>query len=57
MAEMNPVHVALVEAYLQEQGRRGYTLSQGNECIVVDGHYSTSYFICNDEKIIDIQVD
>jgi hypothetical protein len=57
MTEMNPKHVALVEAYLQEKGRRGYTLSQGNECIVVHGHYSTSYFICNDEKILDIQVD
>lgn len=57
MTEMNPKHVALVEAYLQENGRRGYTLSQGNECIVVHGHYSTSYFICNDEKILDIQVD
>lgn len=57
MVEMNPKHVALVEAYLQEQGRRGYELSQGNECIVVSGHYSTMYFICTDEKIIDIQVD
>lgn len=57
MREMNPVHVALVEAHLQEQGRRGYTLAQGNECIIVYGHYSTMYYICNDEKILDIQVD
>ena len=54
---MNPVHVALVEAYLKEHGKTGYSLSQGNNCIVVHGHYSTSYYICNDEKIIDIQVD
>lgn len=57
MTEMNPKHVALVEAYMQEHGRTGYSLSQGNNCIVVSYRYTTSYFICNDEKIVDIQVD
>lgn len=57
MAEMNPKHVALVEADLQAKGRRGYTLAQGNECIVVYHHYTTSYYICTDDKILDIQVD
>jgi hypothetical protein len=54
---MNPTHVALVEASLLKQGKTSYTLSQGNGCIVVSYGYVTSYYICNDEKIIDIQVD
>ena len=56
--EINEFEAMLVIEYLRKQGvTSGYTMRPGNDCIWVSQGVVNSYYIFNQGKIVDIQVD
>jgi hypothetical protein len=56
---LNPLEVILVEDYMKQHHPRvtHYTMTQGNDCIWVYYSYMNLYFIFNNGRIADVQID
>jgi hypothetical protein len=54
---LNPLEVLLVVERLEKQGVKSYTLLPGNRCIWATYGYINEYYIFNEGKLVDIQID
>ena len=56
---LNPLEVILVEDYMKQHHPKvtHYTMTQGNDCIWVYYSYMNLYFIFNNGRIADVQID
>jgi hypothetical protein len=54
---LNPIEVMLVAERLDQQGVTNYSLLPGNRCIWATYGRINEYYIFNDGKLIDIQID
>ena len=55
--ELNEFEVMLVVEDLRKHGIVNYTMRPGNNCIWVSYGLVNSYYIFNNGKLVDIQVD
>jgi hypothetical protein len=55
--DLNPLEVILVEEDMARRGIKDYTMTPGNDCIWVYYGFMNLYYIFNNGKIHDIQVD
>jgi hypothetical protein len=55
--DLNPLEVILVEEDMAKKGISNYTMTKGNDCIWVYYGSMNLYYIFNEGKIHDIQID
>jgi hypothetical protein len=56
---LNPLEVILVEDWMKQNKPTvtAYTMTRGNDCIWVYWSYMNLYFIFNNGRIADVQID
>jgi hypothetical protein len=55
--ELNPLEVLIVADHYEKQGIKNYTLARGNGCIWAYYGRINEYFIFNQGRLVDIQID
>lgn len=55
--ELNELEVLVVAERLKQKGVSNYTLTKGNDCIWAYYGVINEYYIFQDGKLVDIQID
>lgn len=54
---LNPLEVLVVAQHLERRGVRQYDMRPGRDCVWVSYNRLETYWIFEDGKLVDIQVD